>query len=263
MDGLTSAGGLGQRLGALRITPDALRGAASLLGPSTVDPLAYTLNVDSALRAFLGFTRPLPPRGAPPKRQSSLRKLPLPNDSQASAALRSWFAESAFAAASDTSRLNQWVPETRDLQDYLVEIRKLLAQTSDGILSKSQLAQNQHQIYRQIVFTAAWQESCWRQFIKKGQKLTPLTSKTGDIGLMQVNRNVWRGLYDVKGLGDDIEYNGNAGGEILYYYLTRHALTKNEDKQAGGHLARATYAAYNGGPGHLSRYRAAKQRSDL
>jgi hypothetical protein len=30
-----------------------------------------------------------------------------------------------------------------------------------------------------------------------------------DIGLMQVNRNVWRGLYDVKGLGAD--YNANGG----------------------------------------------------
>ena len=80
---------------------------------------------------------------------------------------------------------------------------------------------------------------------------------------MQVNRNTWRGIYDLKGLGDDIEYNGNAGGEILAYYLTRYALRKNEDKQEGGNLARATYAAYNGGPGHLSRYRSAKQNPAL
>jgi hypothetical protein len=40
-------------------------------------------------------------------------------------------------------------------------------------------------------------------------------------------------------------------------------LRKNEDKQPGGHLARATYSAYNGGPGHLTRYRAAKQHPEL
>ena len=80
---------------------------------------------------------------------------------------------------------------------------------------------------------------------KKG---TPVTSTTGDVGLMQVNRNTWRSVYDLKGLNGDIQYNGNAGGEILLYYLTKQAIRKNEDKQAGGNLARATYSAYNGGP---------------
>jgi hypothetical protein len=65
-------------------------------------------------------------------------------------------------------------------------------------------------------------------------------------------------VYDLKGLSGDIEYNRNAGGEILSYYLTRHAIRKGEDKQPGGHLARATYSAYNGGPGAVGRYRSAK-----
>jgi hypothetical protein len=80
---------------------------------------------------------------------------------------------------------------------------------------------------------------------------------------MQVNRNTWRGVYDLKGLGGDIEYNGNSGGEILLYYLTRYAIRKKEDKQERGNLARATYAAYNGGPGHLARYRAVKPNPAL
>jgi soluble lytic murein transglycosylase-like protein len=80
---------------------------------------------------------------------------------------------------------------------------------------------------------------------------------------MQVNRNVWRGLYDIKGLTADIEYNVRAGGEILHYYLTRYAIRKEEDKQPGGHLACATYAAYNGGPGHLTRYRSPKPNPAL
>ena len=52
-------------------------------------------------------------------------------------------------------------------------------------------------------------------------------------------------------------------GEILLSYLTRHAIGKNEDKQQGGNLARAIYSAYNGGPGALGRYRAAKPNPAL
>jgi hypothetical protein len=43
---------------------------------------------------------------------------------------------------------------------------------------------------------------------------------------MQVNRIVWRNVYDVKGVNGDISYNGNAGAEILHHYLTRYAIAK-------------------------------------
>ncbi len=134
---------------------------------------------------------------------------------------------------------------------------------SDSVAAKSKLAEEYKPIYRQIVFAAGWQESCWRQYIRKGKDVTTLASATGDVGLMQVNRNTWRGVYDLKGLGGDIAYNGNAGGEILLYYLTRYAIRKNEDKQPDGNLARATYSSYNGGPGALARYRAAKPNPAL
>ena len=79
---------------------------------------------------------------------------------------------------------------------------------------------------------------------------------------MQVNRNTWRGIYDLKNLGGDIEYNGNAGGEILLNYLTRNAIKSGEHKQPGGHLGRATYSAYNGGPSAVARYRGVRQRPE-
>src|SRR5439155_1119236 len=51
-----------------------------------------------------------------------------------------------------------------------------------------------------LVKAVAWQESCWRQFVRQSGKVTYLLSSTGDIGLMQVNRRVWRGFFDVRRL---------------------------------------------------------------
>jgi Transglycosylase SLT domain len=257
IDKVALVGPQSSRLGLLQISPDILRSMARILQPSgSGDPIAYNLNVDGALRNLIGFGAPIGAR-SPRSKQSGLRGLPFPlNVERASLG-------SAHAADADIKKLNQWVPEEKELQSYLLEVRNLLAALGDRVGVKSELAEQHKALYRQIVFTAAWQESCWRQFIKKGKTVIPLASASGDLGLMQVNRNTWRNLYDLKRLGGDIEYNGNAGGEILAYYLSRYAIRKNEDKQQGGNLARATYAAYNGGPSHLARYRAAKQDPEL
>jgi hypothetical protein len=256
MDAASSVSGLGQRLGVFRITPDALRGAARLLNAGGADPLAYVLDVDAGLRDLLGFTETPPtPRPSQLLEESRWQRL----QQRAARAMRLLAARAAHAAEVDVDRLNEWVPESRELQDYLVEVRNLLVETSGKVLAKSNLAAERQQLYRQIVFATGWQESCWRQFIKKGTKLTPLASSTGDVGLMQVNRIVWRNVYDVKGLNGDIRYNGSAGAEILYQYLTRYAIAKKEDQQPGGHLARATYSAYNAGPRGLARYRGVRQ----
>ena len=253
MDGAASLTGLGQRFGLVEITPEMLRSASSLLGPSGGDPLAYVLDVDSGLRTFLGLGSELPaPRISPALGQAPAQPLG-PNG----LGKASWFVAPAFAAEDDFDRLNQWVPQTPELNDYLSEVRKLLTQSSNAALAKSKVAPQYAPLFRQIVFSAAWQESCWRQFVKKGEKLAPLASSTGDLGLMQVNRNTWRGLYDLNGLSGDIEYNSKAGSEILLYYLSRFAIPKREDKQPGGNLARATYSAYNGGPRAVGRYRTA------
>ncbi len=208
-DKLAATGGAG-----LNLTPDTLKGMARIIAPSsTADPLAYTTNVDSGLRSLLGFGVPL----AVPGRQSRLdRRFSLP-EGEAASIILFWLDRVATAAEPATRDLNQMLPDPKDLQQYLMAVSSLLVNLSDTIAMKSKLAEQYKPIYRQIVFTAAWQESCWRQFIKKG---SPVTSATGDLGLMQVNRNTWRGVYDLKGLGGDIEYNGTAGGEILFYYLT-------------------------------------------
>ncbi|HRQ64343.1 MAG TPA: lytic transglycosylase domain-containing protein, partial [Xanthomonadaceae bacterium] len=84
-----------------------------------------------------------------------------------------------------------------------------------------------------------------------------LTSSIGAVGLMQIHPRVWRGLYDIDRLGTDIRYNAAAGAAILEHYLVDYALRRGEHQHDGGadNLVRATYAAYNGGPGQMSRYR--------
>ena len=37
---------------------------------------------------------------------------------------------------------------------------------------------------------------------------------TGDLGVMQVNKHVWRGFYDIDRLKWDVLYNAGAGCEI-------------------------------------------------
>ena len=244
LDGAASLSGLGQRFGLVEVTPTMLRGASKLLGTGEADPLAYVLDVDPELRTFLGLTTVLPaPRVSPALGQGLLRPFGRHGIPNASATLRSWFIAPAFAADDEFERLNQWAPQAPELNDYLIEVRKLLSQASAEALAKSKLAPQYHSLFQQIVFTAAWQESCWRQFVRQGEKLTPVTSATGDVGMMQVNRHTWRGVYDLNGLAGDIEYNSNAGSEILLYYLARFAIPKKEDKQPGGHLARTTYSA--------------------
>ena len=256
MDAASSLSGIGQRLGVFRITPEALRGAAKLLDAGGADPLAYVPDVDGGLRDLLGFTSSLP--DAAPSRLLEQGRLEWLRQ-KAAAAIGSLSVRTAHAAEAEFDRLNEWVPESEEISDYLREVRQLMMETSERVLAKSSLAPEHRQLYRQIVFATGWQESCWRQFIKKGDKLTPLASSTGDVGLMQVNRIVWRSLYDLKGLNGNINYNTNAGAEILHYYLTRYAIRKQEDKQPGGHLARSTYSAYNAGPGGYARYRGVRQ----
>jgi len=259
LDRAASVGNLTQGFGVLKITPDTLRGANALLGTGVADPLAYTVDVDAGLRSLLGFSSALPPPQVSPGVE--LGRLPSPErhrDSRLSAGIPSWFVPPAFADEEGFTRLNQWVPDSSQLSAYLLEVRRLLTQSSDDALAKSRLTAQYHSLYRQIVFAAAWQETCWRQYVRKGEKLTPIASATGDVGLMQVNRKTWRGLYDLNGLAGDITYNSRAGSEILLYYLSRFAIPKHEERQPGGQLARATYSAYNGGPGQLGRYRNAK-----
>jgi soluble lytic murein transglycosylase-like protein len=175
----------------------------------------------------------------------------------------------AFAAEDDASelrgKLDRWVPTREELGDYLATVGELLRRTGAAALTDGALPPEYRDLYHRLILATAWQESCWRQYLKRGGAITYLTSAAGAVGLMQVNTRVWRGFYDVDGLRWDVVYNARAGEEILRHYLVRYGIATNEHRQPGGadNLARAAYAAYNGGPGHYRRYRLAKTARSL
>ena len=111
--------------------------------------------------------------------------------------------------------------------------------------------------YITLVLATAWQESCWRQFVMVGDRVRWLESATGDIGLMQINKHVWRGFYDIDRLKWDVLYNAGAGCEILARMMEFAAISqpKFDPVLISGHLARSAYAGYNGGPASCNRWR--------
>ncbi|HZC47281.1 MAG TPA: lytic transglycosylase domain-containing protein [Candidatus Acidoferrum sp.] len=112
-------------------------------------------------------------------------------------------------------------------------------------------------VYISLVLSTAWQESCWRQFVMNGARVRWLESATGDIGLMQVNKHVWRGFYDIQRLEWDVLYNAGAGCEILARMMQFASMSqaKFDPVLISSHLARSSYAGYNGGPGACNRWR--------
>ncbi len=260
----------------LDISADGLRRLARMVAPAAIeDPLAYSIEVDPELRRLFGFGPPLPPPGENPDVELSAgEKIPAPRARKAGAVLpplvgagsrfapARWFWPAPAWAAIEpdretVARLNRWVPTPDELDVYLPLVRDLLQTAAGRTLATHELEPQFHQLYRWAVLATAWQETCWRQFLKVGGKMYPIKSPVGSVGLMQVNQNVWRGFYDVKGLQQDISYNANAGCEILLQYLRDHAIAKGEHTVTGSidNLARATYSVYNAGPGQLQRYR--------
>jgi soluble lytic murein transglycosylase-like protein len=154
-------------------------------------------------------------------------------------------------------KLNSWVPKTEDMDTYLPMVADVLNDAVRIQLGRDRLNPRFHEVFRQLVLTAAWQESCWRQFAVKDAKRVPLKSGSGDIGLMQINERVWRGLYDLQGLRWDMVYNARAGTDILENYMIKYSIRHREQETTGGvdNLARSAYAAYNGGPRAYDRYR--------
>jgi len=238
-DALNALDRLGPTVG-LDISADGLRRLARILNNDpSIDPLKYLDEVDPVLQQLFDFEKS--------------GKIIQPKNSHR---FNFQLIQPAYAA-NPRDRLNHWVPKTDELEEYLVEVRNLLLEEADARISSSTIGKKYARIFRKLMLTTAWQESCWRQYIVENRKIVPLISASDDIGMLQINKKVWRGIYSPSKLKWDITYNVRSGSEILFKFMVRYALKQKEHQLAGGlsNLARATYSAYNGGPSQVSRYR--------
>jgi hypothetical protein len=240
-DALRALDGLGPEYG-VEITRDGLRRLARLLlaedAPASFTPLP--LEVDQRLRRLFALDDPQTARADPVFLH-----------------LVQWLVPAARAAES-APQLTTKVPDPDQLQPYLAQVAAILDAKANGRLgSDTHMPQRLVKAFVPLVRATAWKESCWRQFVGSPAKPEVLKSPVGAVGMMQVNGRVWRGLYDLKRLSEEADYNIAVGAEILDHYLVDYALRRGENRRPGGddNLIRATYAAYNGGPGQLSRYR--------
>lgn len=251
-----------------------LRLAAMLSGKSTALP--YAPQVDKQLRELLQLP-PVEEDVKPPESyddieipEEEMEDKPLTEDDPLSLVL-DFFIRSAHAAELPKfEEILRWkVPKT-NVDEYLTRVRNVLSESSSILLSRGEIPQQFHGMFKKLIPAMAWQESCFRQFVVRDKKLTYLLSyNQSSVGLMQINERVWRGVYDLNRLRWDIHYNALAGCEIADLYLRKYALKhpdwgKNADMDL---LSRSVYSMYNGGPGQykkfLDRERAGKHyRSD-
>ncbi len=253
------------------LTADGLRHMARMIAPAYPrDPLHYDTAVDPELRALFGFGSPLPPPEIvpasvhSPEIDQSIDISFQPAGTLMFAGIPALILSTlpALIRREDpylmlVNRLNGWVPTVQVLKEYLPQMQLLLDLVALSTLKEKKLDAEFNDLYRSLVLATAWQESCWRQYVKVKGEVKPIRSHAGAVGIMQVNQHVWRGFYDVNSLQHDVGYNAEAGSEILHHYLVDYALAKGEQNQTGGidNLPRATYALYNGGPKHMTRYR--------
>jgi hypothetical protein len=270
----------------MRISADDLRQLARVMAPRVeTDPLTFTFDEDPELQRLFGIQPPLESAGpfeaapepieSPIPTPSPTASAPLETPTTPATPLRSavddpfrvvilvsGFAASEAQAAENPAdvlrelgvKLHDIVVTAANADGYRSDLAQLLDLTADYTMVKQE-NDAISKIYPVLVRTAAWQESCWRQFVVRHDRVRYLESRSGDIGLMQVNKYVWRGMYRLPRLKWDIVYNSTAGADILKKLLLNapdHLKPPWSTDPVG--LARATYAAYNGGPAEYDRW---------
>jgi hypothetical protein len=264
-DALNVLDKLGPALG-LDISREGMMRLARLVDKAGFYPdLDYNYEVDGKLRNLLGFGPPLPVRGKrfdpsdmkPPAQSGLLDRL----------VSKAWAGE-RVAETGTMTQVVEWAPPLKqdNREAYLKKVRRMLEEASHLALQRGKLGKDWSEFLHELILASAWQESCWRQFVRKNGSLVYLRSYNNtSVGIMQINERVWRGLYDVQSLRWDAVYNGRAGGEIMENYLRRYALRKlNErQKQDGALVAQCVYAMYNGGPRQLRAFTKRKDRGRL
>jgi Transglycosylase SLT domain len=220
----------------LPLSIDGLRRLARTLAPAdNADPLAYDWAQDAELGAL--FSVEALPEAAPSP--------PPPQKSWLDFLVRRAYAETP---------LDRWIPARKELAMYEQRVGRLLRQTSESELGRTRLASPHEETYRHLVPTTALIESCWRQYVMVGGKVSFLRSPAGSVGIMQINQRVWRGFYDVERLRWDTAYNARAGAQILMRYFKDYAIPYAERSGQPHDVPRAAYAVYNAGPRAVGRF---------
>ena len=263
----------------IRITADDLRRLARIMTPQVnADPLVYNFDEDPELRSLLGIAPPLEsddPLDSSDDEQTqpapSDTPFPSPAPGPLSRADRSRLREllsrlaSLLDSAADAADakpqstlqqlghlLHRAVVNDTNAAHYRTAMNQLLTLVAGG--GSDSVQAGRESILPLMVKTTAWQESCWRQFEIRKQRVRYLESASGDIGLMQVNKYVWRGFYSLPRLKWDIVYNASAGAGILNHLLLNapdHLRSPSTDQPS---VARSLYSAYNGGPSAYYRW---------
>jgi hypothetical protein len=258
----------------MRITAQDLRGLAHILAPQLrADPLTFSFDEDPELQKLFDIRPPLTTEDAFPLQPETAPDPAAPPNSSSAGLfsdylmwLANWVAPDASAALQPVTidaeiravarRLDRRVPEPGNLQSYTADVGRLLDLSEAREIDDDYLQAEYGATTRRLVRTTAWQESCWRQFVRRNKRITYLQSRTRDLGLMQVNQYVWRGFYSIARLKWDIAYNAGAGAQILLRrlrdcarYAAGHGVGAGSDE-----LARSAYSAYNGGPTACNRW---------
>jgi hypothetical protein len=177
------------------------------------------------------------------------------------------FFPAAFASNLPSyAEISKWKVPRDDVQPYLERVLDLLNSAGTSVVAQEDVPATMRDFYGRLIPAIAWQESCFRQFVVRDQKLTYLLSyNRSSVGIMQVNERVWRGIYDRQRLRWDIAYNAKAGCEIAGMYLQKYALRKATQNILSDEktLAQLVYAMYNGGPSQYPKFLERKERGEL
>jgi len=277
-DALVTLDRLGPMLG-IDLSREGFYRMAHMLGDR---PLDESGAVDAHLRDILGFGPALVPEPAeiPPDEPGLIwpespedEGLRLPDgefeeriDSDPGAfswpVWRELFGPAEAHAANGPSQetVASWTAELTPGDRLLPRVQQLLARAARQRQDKLDTIIGESEWGQRMVEATAWQESCFRQFVVKDQKITYLLSYNNtSVGVMQVNEKVWRGIYDQQQLRWNIEYNIRSGTEILALYLNRYLAGHPDfktpvDGTGRRYLATWLYALYNGGPGLLKKF---------
>lgn len=267
-DALIALDKIGPTLG-IEISRDGLIRLVRLISEGELVVLTYRPGVNTELREILGLGPPLSVSkpafdGEEIELAPDEDELAKEDEDRLLHVIKRVFLKPAWAEQYNTKGVSDsikaWIVSKNNLVPYLERIKSLLTGASNNALGDSKIGERYHGLYRLIVLATAWQESCYRQFKVKKNKVTYLRSYNGtSVGLMQVNERVWRGMYDENHLRWDIHYNAKAGCEIVDLYFNRYALRRMKKMEPENSLdddvlARAIYAMYNGGPGRFYKF---------